>query len=352
MMDVKNAFNSAPWSKILEVIEDKNIPNYLGQIVDSYLDNRSIEYHGSTGIIIKKKISCGVPQGSVLGPTLWNIMYDGLLRIRLSQRTKLLAFADDVAIIGTAEDTFQLKALLETVATRTVSWLENIGLHIAPQKTEVLVLTKKGRHNDMTVEIGGMTVNNGVSAVYLSITLDQKLSFTLHAQAQAEKANKMIQNITRILPNISAAKQRKRLLLSNAVHSLLLLGAPIWSSRMIMQGWSILNKVQRRVTQRVASAYRTVSYEAVGIVAGIPSLDLQATLRKSLYDNRQNIDKEIIRNRANITLIETWHESWNNSTKGRWTHTLIKNVKKWFTRKHGQVDYHITQALTSALHPT
>lgn len=82
----------------------------------------------------------------------------------------------------------------------------------------------------MAVEIGGRTINNSSYAVYLGITLDQKMSFTRHAQVQAKKANKMIQNITRILPNISAAKQRKKLQLSNAAPSLLLYGAPVWQT--------------------------------------------------------------------------------------------------------------------------
>lgn len=37
MIDIKNAFNSAPWGKIIEAVVEKNVPQYLGQIIDSYL---------------------------------------------------------------------------------------------------------------------------------------------------------------------------------------------------------------------------------------------------------------------------------------------------------------------------
>lgn len=74
LIDIKNAFNSAPWGKILEAAELKNIPQYLIRIIDSYLSNRSILYKDDGGINISETVTCGVPQESVLGPTLWNIL--------------------------------------------------------------------------------------------------------------------------------------------------------------------------------------------------------------------------------------------------------------------------------------
>ena len=44
-------------------------------------------------------VSAGVPQGSVLGPLLWNVMYDGILRLKFPKGTHIIGFADDIALM-------------------------------------------------------------------------------------------------------------------------------------------------------------------------------------------------------------------------------------------------------------
>lgn len=44
-------------------------------------------------------MTCGVPQGSKLGPLLWNITYDGVLEMTLPAEATLVGFADDLALI-------------------------------------------------------------------------------------------------------------------------------------------------------------------------------------------------------------------------------------------------------------
>jgi len=104
----------------------------------------------------------------------------------------------------------------------------------------------------------------------------------------AAKAGKFAQNLAKIMPNISAAKSQKRKLLSNVVHSILLYGSPIWAQDMSKTGWSTLLKVQRRICLRVASAYCTVSSDAVGVIACIAPLDLMADERRRTYEHRGN----------------------------------------------------------------
>lgn len=67
----------------------------MQKIIDEYLSNQ----HIFTGDI-KMKVTAKVPQGSVHGPILWNLMYDEFLRIRMEEETALIGYADDLAMLA------------------------------------------------------------------------------------------------------------------------------------------------------------------------------------------------------------------------------------------------------------
>ena len=45
--------------------------------------------------------TCGVPQGSILGPLLWNIHYDGVFDVEMPDGVTIVGYADDLAVAKT-----------------------------------------------------------------------------------------------------------------------------------------------------------------------------------------------------------------------------------------------------------
>ena len=149
MIDVKNAFNSVPWDRVMAAMEKRKIPEYLLQITESYFTDRRIVSEG-----MERKVYAGVPQGSVLGPTLWNIVYDELLRENMPEGVELVAYADDLAIIVKAAKELDLTRRGNEAIRRTTKWMERNGLQIAHQKTEAVMLSGRKKHEEICFTCG------------------------------------------------------------------------------------------------------------------------------------------------------------------------------------------------------
>lgn len=52
---------------------------------------------------LRGKMTCDVPQGSKIGPFIWNVMYDGFQKTDVPQNTVIIGFADDALVVYWAE---------------------------------------------------------------------------------------------------------------------------------------------------------------------------------------------------------------------------------------------------------
>ena len=123
-LDIRNAFNSARWDYIMESLERLKVPLYLRRVISSYLGNRTLLYDTDDGMH-SYEITGGVPQGLVLGPPGWNVLYDGLLRKPLPEGASMVAFADDVALIVVAKTIEEIQHLGDEAIEMVASWMTN-----------------------------------------------------------------------------------------------------------------------------------------------------------------------------------------------------------------------------------
>lgn len=92
-------------------------------------------------------------------------------------------------------------------------------------------------------------------------------------------------------------------------------------------------------------AYRTVSTQAIMVVAGMIPVHLLAKERQKLYKLTKE-GKEVNKQDHRVNTYKEWQNEWDQAKKGRWTHRLIQDVVKWSTRGFGNTDYHLTQMIT------
>lgn len=348
-LDVKNAFNSANWDRILDALSRMNVPGYIRRIISSYFSDRTLMYNTEVGPKTCN-ITGGVPQGSVLGPLLWNIMYDEVLRLPMPAGTKTIGFADDVAVVVVAKYLEEVTQRVNEAVNKIRLWLSNNGLQLANQKTEVVLVSSRKEVESISLSVGGCDIPSQPSLRYLGVQIDNRLRFDEHLRIVSSKAAGAANALARIMPNIGGPAESRRRLLSGVVGSMMLYAAPVWSSATTVESYlRPMKSAYRRCALRVARAFRTVSYDAACIVAGMPPIHLMAEERNEVYRRRQEggeTDRRIIKQDARATVMERWQQLWDTSTKGRWTHRLIPDVRAWTDRAHGETDHYLTQLLT------
>ena len=80
-LEVRNAFDSAKWGWIIRTLFNIATPPYLMEILNDYFHDRKIIYL-TDDRVGKYVVTADIPQGYVVRPLLWNIMYDGVFRLK------------------------------------------------------------------------------------------------------------------------------------------------------------------------------------------------------------------------------------------------------------------------------
>lgn len=94
---------------------------------------------------------------------------------------------------------------------------------------------------------------------------------------------------------------------------------------------------------RVSSSYRTISSEAVCVIAEMIPISLLLEEDRECYTDRHTRG---VRERERADTIRKWQHQWDQATTGRWTHRLIPSLSMWIRRPYGEVNFHLTQFLS------
>lgn len=88
--------------------------------------------------------TAGMPQGLILRPPWWNIMYDGVIRLAVMDGARIIGFADDLAGTVVRKTLDKVKVLVNVMIQSIRCYLKSMDLKLADHVTEaVLVFSRK-----------------------------------------------------------------------------------------------------------------------------------------------------------------------------------------------------------------
>ena len=141
-LDVLGAFDAAWWSSILCNLRALNCPRNLNNMARSYFSERVAILRTSTHRV-ERKVTMGCPQESCCGPGFWNVLYNALLNMKFSRHTKLIAFADDLAILTYGKTLSEAEAFANSALATIENWAWENKMKFNESKSKATIIAKK-----------------------------------------------------------------------------------------------------------------------------------------------------------------------------------------------------------------
>ena len=209
LMDLSKAFDCLPHDLLLAKLEAYSLESNALKLIMSYLSGHKQCVKNGSYLSQLKLILSGVPQGSILGPILFNIFINDIF---LTLGSDLHNFADDNTVTAVAEMTQAYINSLEIKTSKAIQWIENNDMIANPEKFKAIVLTK---HDEQTVgsefNFSGITIYSSAEVDLLGVKLDTKLSFESHISKMCKKAAGQLNALKRLQGSVISYNTRKAL---------------------------------------------------------------------------------------------------------------------------------------------
>ena len=173
------------------------------EYIYSYLTGREHRTKINNSFSEWTDIKSGIPQGSILGPLLFNVYINDIFYF--INEKQLANYADDNTSFAT---NLHLNTLLQNLETDTdilVQWFKDNYFKLNPDKCHLLVTNHS---DDISVTVDGATIKGSSTVKLLGVDIDNKLNFNDHVSKLCGKVSLKLHALARISPYMSTEKLR------------------------------------------------------------------------------------------------------------------------------------------------
>ena len=180
-IDLKKAFDTVNTEILLKKLNEAGIRGNTLKWCHSYLTGRSQKTLANGVLSASLPITCGVPQGSVLGPLLFLVYINDLQQAVPNCKVKL--YADDTVLYHSELAVDDVARALQTSLNRFSRWCKINKLTVNTKKTKVMTFgtrakVKKGKN--VKIYLDGDIIQRVPTFKYLGMVLDPTLNYNHH----------------------------------------------------------------------------------------------------------------------------------------------------------------------------
>ena len=199
-VDLNKAFDSLGHAQILKNLPSYGIHGREQQLFANYLFNRKQAVRFDREISEFHDVTCGVPQGSILGPLLFLLTFDNVESVL--RHSKIITYADDTVIYVSEKSKRDIEVKLNEDFCALVAWLESMHLvcNMKKGKTEAMLFGTQKRIKDQSLSIQHRfnTLSYTSSYKYLGVKLDQTLALRDYVDSAYKKASGRLYLLKRV----------------------------------------------------------------------------------------------------------------------------------------------------------
>ena len=192
-MDMQAAFDLVDTTILLNKLRKYGADNKTTNWIKTYLEEMEQFVNIGTANSNKNQLPCGVPQGSKLGPLLFNIYVNDLI---LSPKNgDMEVYADDSALTYCHRNPTTIIKKLKDDSANVTKWPINNKLLLSPEKTEFMLAASKGKIRNEEIEnlkikVGELRIRQSLYTKLLGVTFSRDLTFNLHLHGTHDKEEK------------------------------------------------------------------------------------------------------------------------------------------------------------------
>lgn len=266
---------------LLYKIKEKLPINYF-LFLKSYLDKRHFFVKHGEDISDLQEIFAGVPQGSVLGPTLYLLFTSDLPE---TDGTKVGTFADDTAILAVDRVASKASTLLQTSLDSISSWLKKWRIKANESKSVHVTFTLR-RETCPPVTLNNVNIPQADDAKYLGIHLDRKLTWKKHIFTKRKALSLQMRKYYWMINKKSKLSLENKLLIYKCIMK------PTWTYGIQLWGTAansnleILQRFQSKILRIITDAPWYMTNERLHHDLEIPTIKEEIRIIMPKYRNR------------------------------------------------------------------